>query len=76
MAGLRASRGAGGRESSGYMVNLQRLFVLGSKAEELPVGVFEMKHLYAQRLDGLLGGDVIRAFHLEMNGPQGELRVY
>jgi hypothetical protein len=68
--------GAGGMESDGYVVNLERLFVLGSKAEAFPVGVFEMKHLDSRRLDGLLGWDVIRAFHLEMDGPKGLLKVF
>ena len=68
--------GAGGIEGNGYIVNLQKLFVLGSKAETFQVGVFEMKYLNAQRLDGLLGWDVIRAFHLEMIGPEGILKVF
>lgn len=67
---------AGGIESEGYVVPLQKLFVLGSKAETFRVGVYEMKHLDSRRLDGLLGWDVIRAFHLEMNGPEGLLKVF
>jgi hypothetical protein len=68
--------GAGGAESSGYVVNLKKLFVLGSKAEAFNVAVFEMRHLQAQRIDGLLGWDVIRAFRLEMDGPEGVLKVF
>lgn len=68
--------GAGGVEGDGYVVNLQKLFVLGSKVEAFMVGVFEMKHLNAQRLDGLLGWDVIRQLHLDMDGPNGVLKVF
>jgi hypothetical protein len=68
--------GAGGIEAMGYVVNLQKFFVLGSKAEAFKVGVFEMQHLDSQRLDGLLGWDVIRAFHLEMVGPEGILKIF
>jgi hypothetical protein len=68
--------GAGGVEAEGYQINLQGLFVLGAKAEALRVGVFEMSHLAARRLDGFLGWDVIRAFHLEMDGPSGVLNVF
>lgn len=52
------------------MVNLQTLFILGSRAETFKVGVFEMQYLNSRRLDGLLGWDVIRAFHLKMIGPE------
>lgn len=68
--------GVGGVESEGYVINLEKLFVLGSRAEGLNAAVFEMKHLNSRRLDGLLGWDVIRAFHLEMNGPEGILRMF
>ncbi len=68
--------GAGGVEAQGYAVTLQKLFVLGSEAETFRVAVFDMKHLRSRRLDGLLGWDVIRAFHLEMVGPEGILKVF
>ena len=68
--------GVGGVEAEGYLVNLQKLFVLGCKAEALDVGVFEMPYLNSCRIDGLLGWDVIRAFHLEMHGPQGWLKIF
>ena len=68
--------GAGGVEAEGYHLLLDRLYVLGSKAEGFRVGVFEMEHLDSQRLDGFLGWDVIRAFHLEMDGPRGVLNVF
>ena len=68
--------GAGGIEAEGYALNLQKLFVLGSMAESFQVAVYEMKHLNSRRLDGLLGWDVIRAFHLEMVGPEGILKIF
>ena len=68
--------GAGGIESTGFVVSLRKMFVLGSRAEEFDVGVFKMELLEMRHIDGLLGWDVIRALHLEMNGPQGLLRVF
>ena len=68
--------GVGGVEGEGYVVNLEKLFVLGAKAETFNVGVFDMHHLEGRQIDGLLGWDVIRAFHLEMNGPSGVLTVF
>lgn len=68
--------GVGGVEGEGYMIKLQKLFVLGCKAETLDVGVFEMPHLNSCKIDGLLGWDVIRAFHLEMHGPGGWLKIF
>ena len=68
--------GAGGVEGHGFVVKLQKLFVLGSKAETFQVGVFEMNYLNSRRLDGLLGWDVIRALHLEMDGPLGVLKIF
>ena len=68
--------GAGGIEASGHVVLLEKLFVLGSKAEGLKVGVFDMEHLNSRRIDGLLVWDVIKAFHLEMVGPDGLLKIF
>ena len=68
--------GSGGVESEGYITVLERLFVLGSKAETVQVGVYDMQFLQSQRIDGLLGWDVIRAFHLEMDGPAGILKIF
>ena len=68
--------GAEGVQSEGYVINLHKLIVLGSEAQTFNVGVFDMQHLQARRLDGLLGWDVIRAFHLEMDGPRGSLKVF
>jgi predicted aspartyl protease len=68
--------GVGGVEAEGYVVNLEKLFVLGCKAENLHVEVFDMQYLSSKRLDGLLGWDVIKAFHLEMDGPNGLLKIF
>ena len=68
--------GAGGIEATGHIISLRKLFVLGSKAESLNVGMFEMTRLNASRIDGLLGWDVISAFHLEMDGPEGILKIF
>ena len=68
--------GAGGVESEGYAISINSLIVLGSEAEHFKIAIFEMEHLQKERIDGLLGWDVIRAFHLEMDGPKGLLKVF
>lgn len=35
-----------------------------------------MKYLDDDAVDGLLGWDLIKHFHLEINGPEGALKVF
>lgn len=68
--------GVGGVESAGYVVRLHKLVVLGAETGSFNVAVFDMQHLSSRGLDGLVGWDVIRAFHLEIDGPNGLLTVF
>jgi hypothetical protein len=70
------SVGVGGARERGFEVIVPRFFVLGRKFAETPVSVFEMPYLEGDRVDGLLGWDLIRQFHFELNGPAGVLKVY
>ncbi|ETW95275.1 MAG: hypothetical protein ETSY2_48395 [Candidatus Entotheonella gemina] len=68
--------GPAGPIQEGYSIMLQQIRVLGKTFAEVEVGVFDFDSLSEDGIDGLLGFDLIREFHLEMNGPRGELIVY
>jgi len=70
------ARGVGGAEENGYMVRVPRIAFLGSVAENVEIAVFDMDYLGDKNMDGLLGWDFVRQFHLEMLGPEGILRVF
>lgn len=70
------SVGVGGARERGFEVLVPRFFVLGRKFVETPVSVFEMSYLASDRVDGLLGWDLIRQFHFELIGPAGILKVF
>ncbi len=70
------SSGTAGNPDQGYLIKASKLFVLGAKATDVPIGVFQMSNLEEDAIDGLLGWDLIREFHLEMNGPEGILRIF
>ena len=44
--------------------------------DKLPVAVYDFDNLEQHGIDGLLGFDVIKQLHLEMNGPKGELVIF
>lgn len=68
--------GAGSAEEHGYMVQIPRLAFLGSVVEDVELAVFDLSYLGDRAIDGLLGWDFIRLFHLEMDGPKGVLKIY
>lgn len=69
------SVGVGGAREKGFEIILPRLFVLGKKFEAAPVCVFGMQYVEEDGTDGLLGWDLIRLFHFDMDGPKGILKV-
>lgn len=68
--------GISGEVEDGLIFNAQKLLVLGSKISQVPVAGFDLSHLATTGIDGLLGFDLIKLFHLEMNGPDGTLKVF
>lgn len=68
--------GVGGAREEGFEVVLPRLFVLGKKFEDVPVCAFDMTYVEENGADGLLGWDLIRLFHFDMDGPGGVLKVF
>lgn len=68
--------GPTGPLETGYSLHVRKLSVLG-KTFSLPlVAAFDFDHLDKAKIDGLLGFDLIKEFHLELNGRDGELIVF
>lgn len=68
--------GVGGGHEEGYIVCIPRMSFLGSVVESVEIAVFDMDYLGDKNIEGLLGWDFIRQFHLEMDGPKGILKIF
>lgn len=68
--------GPTGPLESGYTLRINEIVVLGKRIAQPVVAAFDFDHLENANIDGLLGFDLIKEFHLEMNGPNGELVVF
>ncbi len=69
--------GATGDEQEGFIIRTEKLIVLGRKFTDLSIASFDFSHLTSRfNIDGLLGYDLIRLLHFEMNGPKGILKIY
>ena len=66
--------GATGAAQEGYIVEVQSISFLGKKVENARVGVYDFDNFPG--VDGLLGWDVIQQLHVELNGPEGILKVF
>lgn len=69
-------RGPAGDKQEGYLVNAEALSVFGKSFWGIPVGVYDFENFAQYGIDGLLGFDVIKQLHLEMDGPKGMLRIF
>lgn len=68
-------RGPVGEEVDGYVIELQCLKLFGVDYSDLEVGVYDFDNFAHFGIDGLLGFDLIKHMHFEMNGPRGELII-
>lgn len=68
--------GPTGPLDSGYTLRIDEIVVLGKSFPKPIVAAFDFDHLDNAKIDGLLGFDLIKEFHLELNGPKGELIVF
>lgn len=66
--------GAVGESVEGYVIKMAKLNVLGKVLSNIPVLVYDFENFPG--IDGLLGWDVIKQLHLDMNGPAGVLKVF
>jgi hypothetical protein len=68
--------GPAGPMQTGYSIGLGSLEVLGRLFADVRVAAYDMDNSLGLSVDGLLGFDLIKKFHLEMNGPSGELVIF
>jgi len=66
--------GATGAAQEGYLIQIDSISFLGKKVEGPQVGVYDFENFPG--VDGLLGWDVISQLHIELNGPEGIIKVF
>lgn len=71
---IRRVKGAVGESIEGYVVKVSRLSVFGKLLKDVPVLAYDFENF--RGIDGLLGWDVIKQLHLELNGQDGILKVF
>ena len=69
-------RGPVGDEVEGYVVELQDFKLFGHSISGLEVGVYDFDNFSNFGIDGLLGFDLIKQMHFELNGPAGILKIF
>ncbi len=69
-------RGATGDPQGGYLVSIKAMKFFGKKAENVIIGAYDFEHFSHFGAHGVLGFDVIKKLHLELDGPKGLLKVY
>ncbi len=69
-------QGPSGESVAGYKIRLKNLSVFGKRIEELEVGAIDFDNFSHFGISGLLGFDVIKTLHLELDGPTNTLNVF
>lgn len=69
-------RGPVDSEVQGYVVSLESFKLFGYSISNLEVGVYDFDNFAHFGIDGLLGFDLIKQMHFELNGPQGLLKIF
>ena len=67
--------GPSGPLDEGYTVKISQMRIFGKQFSDLLVAVYDFSNLEKEGIDGLLGFDIVKPLHLEMNGPKGELVI-
>lgn len=69
-------RGPVGREVEGYVVDIRSFKLFGHSISNLEVGAYDFDNFAHFGIDGLLGFDLIKQMHFELNGPEGLLKIF
>ena len=69
-------RTVGGLVEKSYVVEIERLEVLGKTFESIEVAASDFRTWADDGIDGLLGWEIIRQLHVEMDGPHGLFKIY
>ena len=68
--------GVTGESQDGYSVKVAGFSFFGRRFRNVLIGALDFEHLSQQRIDGLLGWDLIKELRLEVDGPNGRLKVF
>jgi len=68
--------GVTGPGEPAFVVSLTELRVLGTRFEGAEIAGIDFSKWARSGIEGLLGWDLIKHFHFDMNGPNGLLKVF
>ena len=69
-------RGPAGEAQEGFAIRVKKLSLFGMTFSELAIAAYDFDNFSQYGIDGLLGFDVIKRLHLEMDGPAGILKIF
>lgn len=72
--GIKLVRGAAGDPVEGYIVKLSSIKLFGNEYKDVHILTYDFKDYPG--LDGLVGWNLIKQLHLELNGPQETLKIF
>ncbi len=72
--GIRSIKGPTGDAVEGYVFSMSSLLLFGKEFKNVQVLAYDFKNFPG--VNGLLGWDIIRLLHLELDGPRGVLKVF
>ena len=68
--------GVTGDGDPAFIVPVKSLHTLGSRFDRAEIAGVDFSKWAHSGIEGLLGWDIIRQFHFDMDGPKGILRVF
>ena len=69
-------RGPAGEPNEGYTLRLSGLSIFDRPFIQPIVAAYDFDHFSKYGIQGLLGWDVIKQLHLELDGPRGILQIF
>ena len=72
--GIQGVKGPTGDAVEGYVFSMSSLLLFGKEFKNVQVLTYDFKNFPG--VDGLLGWDIIRLLHLELDGPNGLLKIF
>lgn len=69
-------RGPVGDQVHGDVISLESFKLFGYSISKFEVGVYDFDNFAHFGIDGLIGFDLIKQMHFELNGPEGSLKVF
>jgi len=73
---LASAHGPAGPMQDGFLLKIDQIEVFGKKFSNPVVAAYDFDNLENLGIDGLLGFDLIKQLHLELDGPKGQLKVF